>query len=114
MIREAIKSDQGTLQFVFLRKAYTYEKVREACLEYADNQKAFASHGEQVVDQARSSHQEGEKEELPNNTSEKVDILCKKFEQLASMISKDKPKKNIQDIICHKCKKPSHYARKCQ
>ena len=65
LIREAIKSDQGMLQFVFLRKAYTYEKVRETCLEYADNQKAFASHVEQVVDQARSSSQEGEKEELP-------------------------------------------------
>ena len=37
LIREAIKSDQGMLQFVLLRKADVYEKVRENCLEYADN-----------------------------------------------------------------------------
>ena len=41
LIREAIKSDQGMLQFVFLRKADTFEKVSETCLEYADNQKVF-------------------------------------------------------------------------
>ena len=41
--READKFDQGMLQFVFLRKADTYEKVRETCLEYADNQKVFVS-----------------------------------------------------------------------
>ena len=29
LIREAIKSDQGMLQFLFLRKANTYKKVRE-------------------------------------------------------------------------------------
>ena len=39
LIREAIKFDQGMSQFVFLIKADTYEKVRENCLEYADNQK---------------------------------------------------------------------------
>ena len=43
-----------------------------------------------------------------------VDTLCQKFEQLALFISKDKPKKNIQDITCHKYKKPGHYASQCQ
>ena len=43
LVREAIKSDQGKSQIVFLRKADTYEKVRGTCLEYADNQKEFAS-----------------------------------------------------------------------
>ena len=43
LIREANKSDQGMLQFVFLRKADAYEKVMESCLEYADNQKVFAA-----------------------------------------------------------------------
>ena len=41
-IREAIKSDQGILQLVFLRKADTYEKVTKSSVEYADNQKFFA------------------------------------------------------------------------
>ena len=39
LVREAIKSNQVMLQFVFLRKADTYEKVKETCLEYADNQR---------------------------------------------------------------------------
>ena len=50
LILEAIKSDQGMLQFVFLRKADTYEKVRETCLVYADNQKVLVSREEQVTD----------------------------------------------------------------
>ena len=60
-IREAIKSDQEMLQFVFLRKGDTYEKVRETCLEYAANQKVSALQGKQLIDQTRSGHQEGEK-----------------------------------------------------
>ena len=45
LTREAIKSDRGTLELVFLRKADTYEKVKETCLEYADNQKFFVPQG---------------------------------------------------------------------
>ena len=56
LIREAIKSDQGMLQFVFLRMADTYEKGRETCLVYADNQKGFVSQEEQVTDQTRSGN----------------------------------------------------------
>ena len=114
LIREAIKSDQGMLQFVFLRKEDIYEKVRETRLEYADNQKLFAIQGEQITDYTRSGYQEGEKEKLHKDTSEKVDITCKKVEKLALLISKDKPKKNIQYITCHKCKTSGHYASRCQ
>ena len=56
LIKESIQSDQRMLQFLFLRKADTYEKVRENYLEYEDNQKFFASQGEQLIDQARSGH----------------------------------------------------------
>ena len=44
-IREATKFDQGMLQFVFLGKANAYEKVRETCLENADDQKVFVLQG---------------------------------------------------------------------
>ena len=43
-----------------------------------------------------------------------MDILCKKSEDLVLLITKSKPKPKIQDVICHKCKKPSHYASQCQ
>ena len=45
------------LQFVFLRKADTYEKVWETCLEYADNQKVFVPQGQekQVSDHEQDS-----------------------------------------------------------
>ena len=64
LIREAIRSDQGTLQSRFLRKADTYEKVRETCLEYTDNQKVFALQveEEQVTDRTRGSQQENGKQ----------------------------------------------------
>ena len=82
LIREAIKSDQTMLQFVFLRKADTYEKVKNTCLESPDNQKDFASQGERIADQERSGQHKYEKEKLHKDTSEKVDILFRKFEQL--------------------------------
>ena len=79
LVREAIKSDEGMLQFVFWRKTDMYEKVREICLEYADNHKVFASQVEKTTDQTRSGHQEVEKEKLHKETTDKVDILCKNF-----------------------------------
>ena len=91
---------------MFSRKAGTYEKVKENCIEYANNQKVFASQGERLIDQGRSCHKEGEKEKLHKETSEKVDKLCKKFEKLALLISKEKPE-NIRVITYHKSKKPS-------
>ena len=51
---------------------------------------------------------------LHKETLEKVDTLRKKFEQLRLLISKDKTMNNIQDITCHKCKKPSHYMNQPQ
>ena len=51
--------------------------------------------------------------ELHNHIFREVDVLCKKFEQLGLLISKDKPKKNIQDITYHKCKNPGHYSSQC-
>ena len=101
------------LKFVYLREADKYENVRETCLEYADNQIDFASQREQQIDQANSGHQEGEKL-LHKENSEKVGSLSKKFEELALLISNDKPKKNIQDITCHKYNNTVHYASQCQ
>ena len=63
----------------------------------------------QITDQEQDSNTTKGKEIFYKDTSQKVDILCKTFEQLAPLISKDKPKMNIQDITCQKCKKPGHY-----
>ena len=40
LIREAIKFDQDMFQFLFLKNADPYEKVKENCLQYAGNQKS--------------------------------------------------------------------------
>ncbi len=45
---------------------------------------------------------------------DQLDMLCKKFEDLALLIAKSKPKQSIQDVIRHKCRKPRHYASQCQ
>ena len=68
----------------------------------------------QVTDQEQHSNATKGKEILHKGTSEKIDILCKKFEQLELLILKYKPNKNIQDVTCHKCKKPDYYASQCQ
>ncbi len=39
---EAIQSDQGLQHFVLLRKATTFDEVKETCLEYAENQKVYS------------------------------------------------------------------------
>ncbi len=43
-----------------------------------------------------------------------MDMLCKKFDDLVLLIIKSRTKPNIEDVICQKCKKPGHYASKCQ
>lgn len=40
--RDAIKYDRIMLQSILVRKADTCEEVRDNCIEYADNQEAFA------------------------------------------------------------------------
>ena len=104
------------LQFVILKNADTYEKVKETCLEHADNQKVITSQiqEKQVTDQEQDSSTTKGKEIFHSDTSEKFDILCEKFELLGLIVSKDNQKKNVLDITCPKCKKSSHYASKCQ
>ena len=36
------------------------------------------------------------------------------FEQLRLLVSKDKIKKNVQDLTYHKCMKSCHYSSQCQ
>ena len=77
LTREAIKSDQAMLQLLFLRKADVYKKVREDFSNMPVTRRFFASQGEQICDQTRTGHLEGEKEKLHKETSEKVDKLRK-------------------------------------
>ena len=45
---------------------------------------------------------------------DKMSMLCKTFEDLALLITRSKPKQNIQDVICQKCKKLGNYASQCK
>ncbi len=113
---DAIKSDQGLLQFVLLRKVRTFDDVRETCLDYAEHQKIFflpkklTGNASGVLDIGAQERQQG----TDKHALDKMDMLRKKFENLALLIKKNKPKPNIQDIICYKRKKPGHYASQCQ
>ncbi len=57
-------------------------------------------------------------QKLDKKTSEKMDLPCKKFEDLALLVSRQKPGgagKAVprQDIVCYRCKKTKHYASQC-
>ena len=66
LIREAIRSDQGLLQFAFLRKADAYEQVRGNCDEYADNKTVFVLmvQEEQVIEQAQANQTDNGKKKF--------------------------------------------------
>jgi len=116
MIMEAIQPDRSLSHFVLLRKARTFSEVKEVCLEYAEHQRVYAlprkgtGKASSVPDVDTREAERG----TGDRTLDKMDILCKKFEDLALLISKSKPKQNIQEVICHKCKKPGHYANEGQ
>ncbi len=116
MIMEAIKSDEILLQFVLLRKVSTFDCVKDTCLEDAEHQKMYSipkgvtAKLAGVFELEHDINSQGIDDEALNKT----DILCKKFGDLSLLITKSKPKPNIQDIISHKCKKPSQYASQYQ
>ena len=60
----------------------------QTCLEYIDKQKVFPKRveGEQIVGQAKAIQQLNVDKTFENNTSKKIDILCKKLKQLTSSI----------------------------
>ncbi len=93
MIMEVTKSDQSLLQFVLVRKARTFDNVRETCLEYAEHQKVYSlpkkvtENACSVLDVGAEERQQGTGE----HALDKMDMLCKKFEDLALLITKNKP-----------------------
>ncbi len=94
MIMEAIQSDQSLLQFVLLRKANTFEEVKETCLEYAEHQKVYSltkkvtGSSSGVLDVRMRNKQQ----KINELSLDKTDMLCKKFDDLALLIAKSKPK----------------------
>ena len=116
MIMKVVKSDQSFLQFVLLRKVSTFDDGKETCLGNAEHQKMYSlpkgvtEKSSRVFELEHGKSFQGKDDEA----LDKMDILCKNFEDLALLITKSKPKPNIQDIICHKCKKAGYYASLCQ
>ena len=121
MIQEAIRSDQSLMYFVLFRKEKNSEQVKEACFEYAGNQKVFLGRQKEITeDETGKFKVEVESlQELDKKTSKNMDLLRQKFEDLALLVSKQKPDGVVkavlrQDIVCCKCKKTGHYASQCQ
>ncbi len=107
IIIEAIKSDLSLLHSVLLRKVWTLEHVKETFFEYAEHPKVYSVPKRVTTDVScvlnTRTHKKS-REKNKRDAFDKMDMLCKKFEDLALIIRKSKPKANFQDIICHKCK----------
>ncbi len=79
MTMEPINSDQSLLQFVLLRKAWTFDDVRETCLEYAEH-KNLDSLLKKVTGNASGVLHMGEQERQRGTHEkglDKMDMLCK-------------------------------------
>ncbi len=113
---KAIMFDQSLLQFVLLRKVNTLEEVKETCLEYAEHQKMIYLRKAVSANASCVLGTKTRKKAQKTNTQalDKMNMICKKFGDLAFLITKSKPKPIVQEIIRHKCKKPGHYAKQCQ
>ena len=102
MIMEAIKSDQSSLQFVLLRKVITFDDVKETCPEYAEHQKMYSLPNGVIAKPSGMFEIEHDRNSQDKNDEalDKMDILCKKFEDLALLITKSKlkPKKTRHNL----------------
>ena len=104
LIKKAISSDQELLKFTVLRSAMSFEAVKEACREYADNPKVFG--GPSV---------------RPTKAKEEDSIaeLCRQMEEVKLYMAgqrrsqgPDRPPK--KDIVCQRCGQTGHFTYQCQ
>ena len=117
LIRKAIDGDKELLKFVVLRSAKTYEDVKDACTEYADNPAVFlgSKNGNPTKHKGGSSSEDSGKKQH----EDKMEELCRQMEEVKLFMANQKKtsvpdKPSLKDIICHRCKKPGHYAYQCQ
>ena len=101
LIREAINGNGMLMQFALLRGARDYDSFKNACLEFAENQKVLTS-------------ATWTPPSPPTNDTIAYDALCKRMEDLTLLVTKQKVKQTPRKVICYNCNEEGHIASQCQ
>ena len=86
------------LQFAMFRGAKDYDSFKDACLEYAENQKVLSSRGATIFSE-------------PMKSGRQLDNLCKQLENLTLLMTKQKQKPLQSKTVCYNCNEEGAYCK---